>query len=287
MNEAIFKTTVMGGFSKNEVLKFIDKQDEQFKEREKDLFARINKLNGELMAESQHNTELSVKISELETQLEKEKTKNAEEIKRMRDTALSAEQAKNDFGKMTAKNDAEIDSLRKQVVTLTYSLDSAKAEAEVEKKRVHEYEEKLKLIDKTEDQIGRALLEAQKTADKITDAAKAEANRIEIKARTEANALNSAAEDRVRLIFCEASRKLNALLCGVEDYKKRIEEIRSQSSAFFTSADSIFSTLYDTAQNVADKFNVAIKTADEADALIEEGQAELSKTADSKNSEQC
>lgn len=265
MNEAVFKTTVMGGFNKSDVLAFIDKQDSQFKEREKDLCERINKLNGDLSAETEKNKKSESRIKELEDELQKQQEKNAAEAKRSNEVVLEAESLKNELSRTQSQRDAETSHLRRQVIELTQSAQNAKGEAEKARQHADECEEKLRLIDKTEDQIGRALLEAQQAADKIVNAAKDEAAQITEKAHIEADSVIENAHTRVKDMFNQSREKLDILLLGVEDYKKRIDETRGDVRSFFASVDSIFASMKETACETAEKFTNAFGICDETE----------------------
>lgn len=265
MNEAVFKTTVMGGFNKSDVLAFIDKQDTQFKEREKDLCERINKLNSELSAETEKSKNLESRVKELEEELKKQQEKNAAEAKRSNEVVLEADSLRNELSRTQSQRDAEVSHLRRQVTELTQSAQNAKGEAEKAKQHANECEEKLRLIDKTEDQIGRALLEAQQAADKIVNAAKDQAAKITDNANAEADNEIESAHTRVKDMFKESREKLDKLLLSVEDYKKHIDETRGDVRSFFASVDSIFASMKETACETAEKFTKAFEICDEAE----------------------
>lgn len=260
MNEVLFKTTVMGGFNKSDVLAFIDKQDSQFKTREKELVTRINKLENDLKAETEHGAQLADKIKGLEENLEAERSKCSDSLKRTQEANVEAARVKSDYSSKMMDRDLEIDKLRQEVLTLTHKLEAAQDEACGAVSRAEASEEKLRLIDKTEDQIGRALLEAQKTADNIVNTAKKDAQEIIDKARADADDVTDKARDRVKLIFCDAKDKFCILLSGVEDYKKRIEQTHDDVRSFFSSVDTIFSSMQNTAGEVAEKFAGTFKT---------------------------
>lgn len=266
MNEAVFKTTMMGGFNKSDVLAFIDKQDTQFKEREKDLCDRINKLGGELSDETGKNKQLEARLKELEEELLRQKEKNAAEAKKSNEVILESESLKNELSRTKSQNDTEIINLRRQVMELSQASQNAKDEAEKASRHANECEEKLRLIDKTEDQIGRALLGAQQTADKIVNEAKEEAAKITERANGEAGAEIENARVRVRNIFGSSRARLDALLLGVEDYKNSIDETRGDVREFFASVDSIFASMKETACETAEKFSKAFETDEETEA---------------------
>jgi cell division septum initiation protein DivIVA len=301
MNEAVFKTTVMGGFNKSDVLAFVDKQDAQFKGREKDLIARINKLNTDIKTETDRGNELESKIKELESkgkelkaQLESEKSRHIEALKQLQEASLVAGQAKLSLSGEVSFRDAEIDKLRQQVTTLARNVEVAEAKTADASARAEAYEKKLELIDKTEDQIGRAMLESQQMADKIVGVAKSEAAETIKAARDAAETTATQAQETVSRLFCEAREKLDVLLCGIVDYKKCIEETRGNVRGFFASVDSIFSSMQnaatDTVQKFTDDFKIEadIKTQPEnvaekeASAAENEGSDETESSAEAE-----
>jgi chromosome segregation ATPase len=263
MNEAVFKTTVMGGFNKSDVLAFVDKQDAQFKGREKDLIARINKLNTDIKTETDRGNEFEAKVKELEVELETERSRRIEADKKSQAASLNEGQAKLSLSSEISCRDAEIDKLRQEVTTLARSLEVADAKAADASTRAEVYEEKLELIDKTEDQIGRAILESQQMADKIIGLAKSEATQTIKVAREVAEASSAQAQESVSRFFCEAREKLDVLLCGVADYKKSIEETRGNVRGFFASVDSIFSSMQNAAADTVEKFTDVFKMESE------------------------
>jgi chromosome segregation ATPase len=262
MNEAVFKTTVMGGFSKNEVLEFIDKQDAQFKQREKDLTVRINTLSAGLKSETQRSEQFTQRIAELEGQLESEKKRCAEVVKKLQEVSAVAGQAQNDISGEIERRDAEISRLRNETSELARKSGEAKAAAADATARAKIFEDKLGLIDKTEDQIGRAMLLAQQTADKIVCEAKEEAEALLTKASEDAKALTTQAAERVQCVNSEAQGKITEMLRCVADYKKRVTDSRSETVEFFDTVDSVFASMQNNADDVLNNFTNAFRPED-------------------------
>ncbi len=127
MNEAVFKTTVMGGFSKSDVLAFVDKQDSQFKEREKDLLGRINKLEADLRNETGRGAALDSKVKGLEAELEIEKNKCFGVEKQLQEANLEVGQAKTALNAEISNRDEEIDKLKQEVARLSRCLETAES----------------------------------------------------------------------------------------------------------------------------------------------------------------
>jgi cell division septum initiation protein DivIVA len=259
MNEAVFKTTVMGGFSKSDVLAFIDKQDRQFKDREKDLLARVESLSKELKDATQKNEELSQRAAFLEKQFEQAQSKSAEAGEKILAAENAARQAKSTLEQTLVQRDAEIARLRDEATALTKKAAEAEAKAAEAASRADTLSHKLELIDKTEDQIGRALLDAQQTADKIAGSAGAQADALLQKAKADAQALAAQAKAEVDTLNTIAQKKLDLLLDAVSDYDRRIADKRADVAEFFHSADSAFGTMRDSAKEILDVFSVAFR----------------------------
>lgn len=270
MNEAVFKTAVMGGFSKSEVLAFIDKQDAQFKAREKELMSRIDSLNAQLKKETQHNGELCERISELESELNTERARCDEAIRKLE--AAHAELGKTKNGAMSEldRRNAEIERLKAMVNMLNRKVSEAEQKAAESAAEAEASKKKLELIDKSEEQIGKAILEAQKTADNIISAAKEEAEQILNKARGEAQSMLETAKDKVDKINAEAQEKLDAMLAAVEDYVKVTEESRTAAVGYFNSVDSMFAEMHANAEKMLSRFSDAFKRREQCEADDEE-----------------
>ena len=267
MNEAVFKTTVMGGFSKSEVLEFIDKQDAQFKGREKDLIVRIDTLSIGLKNETQRSEQLTQRVAELEGQLESEKVRCAEVVKKLQEVSATAGQMQNDISGEIERRDAEISRLRNETSELVRKSSDTKAKATDATARVKMLEDKLELIDKTEEQIGRAMLQAQQTADKIVNAAKEEAEVLLTKANEESESLTAQTAQRIQCVNSQAQEKIDEMLREVAEYKNRVTDSRSETVKFFGVVDSVFASMQNNADDVLNKFTNAFKPDDKQEEL--------------------
>jgi len=259
MNEAVFKTTVMGGFNKSDVLAFIDKQDAQFKEREKDLASRVDSLDTGLKNETQRSAQLSERVAELENQLEAEKNKCAQLIQSSQESRVEAARVKIGLEEEIERRDAETVKLKEEACELARKANEAQARQAEAEARAKMLEDKLNLIDKTEDQIGRAMLEAQQTADKIVTSANVDAGNIIAKASEEAENLTAQAIEHIKEINAEAQEKLDVLLNSASDYKKRVTDSRAETTEFFETLDSVFTSMQNDAEDVLNKFTGAFK----------------------------
>lgn len=314
MNEAVFKTTMMGGFNKSDVLTFIDKQDKQFRDREMDLLARVESLSRDLKNEAQKTAELAQQVSLLGSQLEQAQSQSAEADQRVLAAETEAQEAKNSFEQallerdaeldrlrtdaakmserlaeaqrnmneanahiqlkggleqMLAERDAELDHLRREKADLIGRLADAERQATEAAVHADAAASKLEQIDKTEDQIGRALLQAQQTADRIIRSAKDEADLLVFKGKAQVKALNAAEK-----------QKLDMLLLAVSDYERRIAQARSEAAAFFASSDSAFDSMRDGAQDILKNFTDAFRM-DEPESAGSDSEREGDSTGES------
>lgn len=257
MNEALFKTTVMGGFSKSEVLSFIDKQDKQFKDREKDLLAQIAALNKNLGDETKRSSQLAGKVSELGKELEAEKASHEKTKSSLADADDTLNRAKEEVTAEINKRNERIEALTMRINQMTTKEQLAETRSADADKRAEEAENKLKLIDKTEDQIGRALLEAQKTADAIKESAKKEAEDILARAHGEADELITSSNEKIRCVKDEAKTKLDNVLLKVGEFKSESENVHAKAADFMSFVEDQFNEIEANAQDILNKYKDA------------------------------
>jgi cell division septum initiation protein DivIVA len=269
MNEALFKTTVMGGFNKSDVLAFIDRQDRQSKDREKELLARVDALSKDLKNEVMCTEQLKKRVAELESQLQEEKNKQEETIRKLQDENFTAAEIKADLSSEIEKREAEIDKVRLDSNELAHKLNEAEKKAADEEERADTIAKKLSLIDKTEDQIGRAVLEAQKTADNIVSSARNEADTLLQKTREETDRIMSVTKEHVSNIKADAQEKLDVLMLGVAEYEKRVSDARTGTADFFRAVDSMFTSLQNNADEILTDFTDIFKKDDAVETSAE------------------
>lgn len=275
MDEAVFKTTVMGGFNKSEVLAFIDKQDEQFREKERELTAKIDSLSTGLKNETLRSEELAKQVEELTEELNAEREKSADALEKLHTIGVEAKKANEAFIADLESRDAEIQRLKEEAVSLRDAKREAEEKAEKAVAYAEELKEKLALIDKTKEQIGRALLEAQQTADNIINSANEEAESIKENAKNEAQQLIDEAEGKVEEINNSIREKLDLLLCSVKEYKERIMEARADTANFFSTVDSVFESMQNDSDEIFDKFSNAFDMPKETEEPEDEPAEEI------------
>lgn len=262
MEEAVFKTTVMGGFNKSEVLAFIDKQDEQFREKEKELLAKIDSLSTGLKNETLRSENLEKQIEELKEELNAEKEKNADALEKLHTIGVEAKKADEAYTADLESRDAEIQRLKEEAAALRDAKREAEEKAEKAVAYAEELKDKLELIDKTKEQIGRALLEAQQAADNIINSANEEAEAIKERARNEAQQLIDEAESKAEEMTIHVKEKLDSLLGSVKEYKERIMEARTDAANFFSTIDSVFDAMQSNSDDIFNTFSSAFNTSE-------------------------
>lgn len=274
MNEALFKTTMMGGFNKSDVLAFIDKQDKQFKDREKDLLSQIEALNKSLKAETQHSSQLAEQTAALKTALEDEKTKATETEKNLQDADDTLNRARDEVTIEIRNRDEKIAALSENVTELNTKVEEAEA-------RAAEAERKLSYIKVTEEQISLSLLEAQKNASLIISNARAEAQAVLDDSKSAAEKLMEKTNSDIEEKRCEMKAKLSETLDKVAAFKEEAASAQKQAADFMVRIETAYSTIENSANEIIDTYKDSFKltpceediTEDAAEPYKEEAAA--------------
>lgn len=203
--EGFFKTA-MGGFRKSDVLNFIDRQEKDFKEREKQLTAEAESLRAELGKVADEKAKLDARISELEARV---READAFEGMAKEKLTLLAGESEN---RKCAMNRAEaiIEDLRHEVAVLHQGAEEARMNVRLKDEKIAELNKTISSIDTTQQRITRVMVEAQNTADKISADARAEA----------------------AAILGKAAKKCAQLLAPVGAFKKDLETLLSRTDDF-------------------------------------------------------
>lgn len=236
MNEALFKTTMMGGFNKSDVLAFIDKQDKQFKDREKDLLSQIDTLKKNLGSETQHSSQLAEQVAALETALEEEKLKTSETAKNLQDADDTLNRARDEVTIEIRNRDEKIAALCETVKELNIQINDATA-------REAEAERKLTFIKETEEQISQSLLEAQKSASLIISNARTEAQSMLDDSRSEADRLLEQTNSEIEAKRSQMQAKLNETLDKVATFKSEAVSAEKEAAEFMERILTAYKTI--------------------------------------------
>jgi chromosome segregation ATPase len=221
--EGIFKTS-MSGFKKSDVVEFIDKQENEFKQIEKNLQDRIEELNGELKDERAEKEHLTLKISRFEEQLEAEKNTSSDAAQMMKSFEDEVIALKSELN----RSEALAEELKREFVIHKQNCEAknielAKKDAELEKLK-----NTISTISTTQQRISRVMVEAQNTADNIVGNAKKEAS----------------------VIIREAEKKLNLLLKQTDEFKKDVDILHRKADDFTGGVECISVELSDYAYNL-------------------------------------
>ena len=166
--EGFFKTAV-GGFKKEDVLNYIDKQDAEFHRKENELQDQLRRLASQLDQEKQERASLEEKVTGLTQMLEQEKQKSDALASRLGEAEGNAEQCSADFGRLRAENERLAAENRK----LRQDTDFARSELNVKNSTIEDLRSAIGRVENTQDRISRVLIEAQATADRMIASARA------------------------------------------------------------------------------------------------------------------
>ncbi|MBC8570100.1 hypothetical protein [Zongyangia hominis] len=158
--QVLFKTSVMGGFNKTEVLTYIDELSSSSKEMEKRLGDKIAELEASNQQLGEDIAAVNEKMNEAQSRLEIEQA-------RVRELTVQLSEASLDMAKykqLCEEKDREIKIQREQNRQLQFKAESA--------------EYKSKKYDEMSQQIGDALIDAKEKADQILADAKVQSKGI-------------------------------------------------------------------------------------------------------------
>lgn len=244
MEKGVFKTSVMGGFKKEDVLSYIEESDRRYDEQARALDEKNHLLQRELDESKKDFAKKDALIAELSTRLEKALS----EKKETEEGRASLQNELNVLRTDTAKKNLEIDSLHQDLLgerqkTADYEkrLSAMGGEADRQTQTLRELESRLGKTAKTEDQIARVMIEARVSADKMLEDARLSAKR--------------AAEDSAESLHA-LSRKIEPL-CGA------LDELREKLRDFCGLADQTLGETADAAKSLTEQF---------AGAAAEDGQ---------------
>lgn len=263
MNEALFKTTMMGGFNKSDVLAFIDKQDKQFKDREKDLLSQIETLNKSIRGETQHSSQLVEQVAALKTALEDEKTKASETEKNLQDADDTLNRARDEVTVEIRNRDEKIAALGETVNGLNIKLEDAEA-------RAAEAERKLTFIKETEEQISQSLLETQKSASLIISNARTETQSMLNDSRAEAKRLLDKTNSEIESKRSQLQAKLNETLDRVAAFKAEAVTAEKEAEEFMEKISTAYKTIESGADELINTYTDSFKITVSEENINEE-----------------
>lgn len=219
---------MVGGFRKSDVLEFVDQLDAHYKQQEQQLNQTIEKTREDFKKSEEENGRLREQVKDFEAELEiqKENIRVLQDQKRETDAEISRLTEESD------RKDREIDSQRSGNLLLQHRLASSNQESGEKDQKISELEGKVEALqatienkNKTEDQIGRVMLEARSAADRMID---------------EANA-------KSRQIVQQAYDKIGGLTGDVREFKQKVTGIHESTKEFFQTVDSMLNAIEESA----------------------------------------
>lgn len=247
--EGMFKTAV-SGFKKDDVLAYIDKRETEARQKQESLNQRLRKMTAELNEEKNHHTDAVAQAEQLEASLNRERERadglakaagTAEEEKR----ALKAQL--NDARFEVARLQQDLATAQKEKERILAEQEAARAKAEEQEDVISKLNDKLNQSVKTEDLIGRVLLEAQTTADKILSEAKDTA------ARELADA-----QEKSAAVLNQARSELMELLAQTAQFRSEVGELREGTQRAFSHIDTLLENVERSADHIHEVYQAPL-----------------------------
>lgn len=254
MNEGLFKTA-LNGFKKADVLHFIDDLDSSHRKKEQELNSQIEKLTAELKEKSEANSKLE---SDLQGAL------NESAVQKTQSETLEVElhSARGSIDELQLAlqgRGSEIDELRGELLSAQQKIKIANDEVYEKDRRINdllgemaEQQATLQKLNKTEDQIGRVMLEARSMADKTVEDAR----------RVSEGMLSTAGE------------RVQTLAEGVGDFKSRVVSLHGTTKEFLEMSQRMLEQIEVTAESIEHELHVMA----DIESSGEEDPAENSET---------
>ena len=207
--QTLFKTSVFGGFGKQEVLDYIDELSKQSKETEDSLNERISSLVAEQDKLRLDAEEYGSRIAELEGELSQ------------RASEISSQNA------LIGNLNLEIEKLKRVIAEKKNIIDMQEKQAIEQRRLVEEEKQEVSC------QVGEILLKAQHTAEEIISKANQDANDIKSKADAYSQSLRANADSYVE----DLTQKISCFKSGFSVLHERADKILSQMANGFDSID--------------------------------------------------
>lgn len=257
--EGLFKTAV-GGFKKEDVLNYIDKQDAEFHKKESELREQLRAVASQLEQEKQERTSLEEKVTGLTQSLEQENQKTGTLASRLCEAEEKAEQIAADSSRLRTESERLSAENRK----LRQDADFARSELNVKNSTIEDLRSAIGRVENTQDRISRVLIEAQVTADRMIASARAKSATLIAEAQRQCEGLLAASDAfrsdvaALRQNVGSAAEKMNETLRALEEeagglrttYSGEFDKLRESEPA---ADDSEGDALKETAAGSADE----------------------------------
>lgn len=277
--EGMFKTAV-SGFKKDEVLAYIDKRETEARQKQESLNQRLRKMTAELNEEKTQHDEAAAQVAQLEAELSRERER-ADELAKAAGVAEEEKRAMkaqlNDAQFELARLRQELASAQKQREQALAERENARMKAAGLENAIGELNDKLSESAKTEDLIGRVLLEAQTTADKILSDAKESASK-EL----------ADAQEKSAVVLNQARGELAELLSQTAQFRSEVCELREGTQRAFSHIDTLLENVERSAGHIQETYQIPFihdEERDEPPAQEETGMVSEQAAADAQDTE--
>lgn len=271
--EGMFKTAV-SGFKKDEVLAYIDKRETEARQKQEALNQRLRKMTAELNEEKTQHADTAAQAEQLEASLTRERER-ADELAKAAGTAEEEKRAMkaqlNDAHFEVARLQQELSAAQKDRERILTDRETARMKIAELESAIGELNDRLNQSVKTEDLIGRVLLEAQTTADKILSEAK-DAAAQEI----------ADAQEKSAAVLNQARGELEELLAQTAQFRSEVGELREGTQRAFSHIDTLLENVERSANHIHEDFQLPLTynqgqdeppAAEETDQMVQEEAA--------------
>ncbi len=224
--DGLFKTAV-GGFKKEDVLSYIDKQESDFRSKETDYKKQLSQSAERLDQEQKARQQQEAKAAEISDALEAVTRKNVDLAKQLEEARTQAEAAAEDIDRAHA----EAGQLRQEIQRLEQERSRQAEELRAKDAAIERLKDAGSRSEQSEERISRVLVEAQATADRIVENARRQAEDILARAKGECDALVETADafrrdvTSLRSEIGGAAGRLDGTLLTMEDASEKFRTV--------------------------------------------------------------
>ena len=258
MAEEMFKTTLMGGFDKDDVLAKVQKmKDEAYAEKNK--LIKAGKDKDKKIAELKR--QLNLKDAEREQLMDELRTQHENEMNEIR------MQHKNELNELSVQHKNELEELR---IQQEEALDDIRQRLRIKEEQKDRLERDIsvkyqKYIDRY-DLIGNLVLESQEKAERIIADAEQKRDMLMEEARVEAQKCLDAVQSEVDEKLAEGKRKYIAVQDEMNEIVELINQAQKRFMSSYKEVHRIVSTMPDSLRDMG-KLECMEIQGDESDCL--------------------
>ncbi len=248
----MFRTAV-SGFKKDEVLAYIDKRDAEARQKQESLEQRLRKVTADCDEAEAKYAEAAAHVDNLMRELSAEREHSAQ-LERNLEAATGLKNA-NESKQHTILE--EVDRLQKENADLQAERNHTNNQMQEMKQHIKELEgsiaklnKKLESTSKSEDLIGRVLVEAQSSADKVMEKAQQNATTQITDAEETAKNLLNDAKDKAVTMLNNAQEEMANTLEKAENFQTEANDLREATRRAFSHIDSLLENMENAAERI-------------------------------------